>query len=201
MPPTSKLGSALRGGQAPPTDAAAPKTKLRDRLANGRRGENVTIPTLGAVFMEMPGARVWQEQDSAVKREMRRLELGDEVTVMTEANYSSLLAMHILSVAARDPDDHAQAFGSLEDWGDVDNDILNIAWHAFGDVRERIDPISLPLSDDDMFAISAAVKKKDGPLLRTFESFKLVGFLTSMADRLSTSPTPSSPSSDSSSNS
>lgn len=165
-------------------------------MVAGRRGEEVTLPVLGRVFVELPGARVWQEIEGAVRREMRRLEApteGIEGAAMREAE----LALRVLAAAVRDPDDHAVPFGSLEEWGAVDNDVINLAWQAFGDVRERLDPVSFPMSPDEMFAIAAVVKKKDPALLRTFGVVRLSLWLASMGDQLSISPTPSSPSLDS----
>lgn len=172
------------------------ETRLRRTVIGGRRGELVDVPILGSVWLELPGARAWQEIEAAVRVEMRRLEFGD-LSLTNAAAYEVEMAIRVLTQAARDPDDHSQPYGTLEEWGGLDNDVINYAWHVFGDVRERLDPIACELTEDDAFAIQTAVKKKDGPRLRSYGVARLVAWLVTTADPPSTSPTPSSPSSES----
>lgn len=153
---------------------------------------------LGRVWIELPGSREWQELEAAIRREMRRLEVG-ELALDTAAQYEAERALRVLAVAVRDPDRHEVAFGSLEEWGQLDNDLIIVSWHAFQDVRERLDPVATPLTPDEMIAIGVAVKKNDASLLRSFGVVKLSAWLASTGGPPSTSPTPSSPSSDSSS--
>jgi len=196
----TRLGKKLAGADQQAAPASSISTNLKRITSAGRRGEEVNVPTLGRMFLEIPGARAWQEIEAAVACEMRRLEIG-ELSIMTAGKYEVEQAMRVLAVAARDPDDRAKSFGTIEEWGELDVDVLNLAWHAFGDVRERLDPVALPISAEDMVAIGVAVKKKDAPLLRTFGVVTLSAWLASMVDPPSTSPTPSSPSTDSESES
>lgn len=195
MKPTTLLGkrlsSSTNAGEASPEATPASRVSALRRAVAGRRGEEVTLPVLGRVFLELPGALAWQEIEAAVFRRLRELEAPDGIAgaAMREAE----LALRVLAASAKDPDDHAAPFGSLEEWGDLDNDLIGAAWHAFGDVRERLDPVAEDIGADDMVAIAFAVKKKDPVLLRTFGVVKLSRWLASMADQLSTSPTPSSP--------
>lgn len=195
---TSRLGAKLAGGAAAAAPASPVATHLARVVALGRRGEEVVLPVIGAVFMELPGARVWQSIEAEVRAELRRLE-ADPSDISSAAQYEAELAMRVLSVAAREPSDHAVAIGSIEEWGQVDNDVLNAAWQAFGDVRERLDPVGSTPTDDDLVAISAAVKKKDAMLLRTFGVVKLSHWLATTAELPSTSPIPTSSSTGSSS--
>lgn len=165
-------------------------------LTAGRRGEEVVLPLLGRVWIELPGARAWQEIEAAVKKEMRRLEVG-ELGIETAAQYQAELAIRVCAEAVRDPDDHAIKFGTLEEWGGLDNDVISLVWHAFGDVRDRLDPVATSTSHEDMLAISIAVKKKDGPTLRRFGVVKLSAWLASMGSQLLIARTPSSSSSES----
>lgn len=193
--PPSRLAQTLAGAAtqaAPASSVSAPPLRT---IAAGKRGEDVTLPVLGRVRIQLPGARRWQEIEADCRRELARLEVpsdGIQAATMWEAE----LAMRVLAEAVRDPDDHAVAFGTLEDWGGLDNDLISMAWHAFGDVRERLDPVSLPLTSDEMFAIAGAVKKKDPVLLRSYGVARLSLWLASMEFPPSTSPLPSSPSSD-----
>lgn len=194
----TRLGSKIAGGVSQSAPASPVSAPIKHVLAAGRRGEEVTIPVLGRMWIELPGARQWQEIEAAIRREMRRLEIGDLTSgdITVAAAHQAELAMRVLAVAARDPDDHAKPFGTLEEWGELDNDLISIAWHAWGDVRDRLDPVSMPLTDEDMIAIGVAVKKKDGPSLRTYGVAKLSRWLVTTADLQSTSQAPSSPSLD-----
>jgi hypothetical protein len=195
--PRTKLGQKLAGGGGAPASEPS-STPLRGIVAAGKRGEEVVLPVLGRVWLELPGARQWQEIESEVRKEMRRLEVGD-LHVGTAAQHETELALRVLAVAVRDPDRRDQRFGTLEEWGELDNDIVSVAWHAFGDVRERLDPVSQPLSNDEMLAVSAAVKKKDATLLRTFGVVRLSAWLATTGEPPSTSPIPSSSSTEDSS--
>ncbi len=194
--PRTILGNKLAGGAlvAPPVSSVS-ATKLSRRIVAGRRGELVDLLALGRVFLELPGAVAWLEIEEQHRKAMGAL--FGELTIENAPLYELDHARRILAVAARDPDDRALAFGTIEEWGELDVDVINEAWQAFGDIRERLDPISQDLTSDDMVSISSAVKKKDAALLRTFGVAKLSAWLASMVDQPSTSQTPSSPNSDS----
>lgn len=154
----------------------------------------------GRVWIELVGGRQWQEIEAAVAAELRRLERGEigSGDIAIAAAAEAELAMRVLAASFRDPDDHAVAFGTLEDWGSYcDNDLISLAWHAYGDVKERLDPVDTDLSEEDMIAIGVAVKKKDGPLLRSYGAVKLSRWLASTGGPQSISQQPSSPNSDS----
>jgi hypothetical protein len=159
-------------------------------LAAGRRGELVVLPHLGQAWIELPGALAWEETQIAARRELAAVEL--ELTVGTAELLEMKLARHTLARSVRDPNDHAIPFGTLEEWGELDPDVINSTWQAFGDVRERLDPLSTPLSPADISMIDHANKKKDATLLRSFGIGKLSHYMLSTADRPPTSPLPSS---------
>lgn len=195
----TRLGGIVGNGVGKPTPTP---TTLGRILSTGQRGEEVTLPVLGRVWIELPGSREWQEIEAAARRELRRLEVDPE-SIQGAPSYEAELALRVLSVAVRDPasDKRATAFGTLEEWGKLDNDIVNVAWHAFGDVRQRLDPIAVLLDETDSAGIAVAVKKKDGPSLRAFGTVKLAAWLCATGALQSSSPSPSSPSTDSPSDS
>lgn len=176
-----------------------PITPLRRLAVAGLRGEEVTLPILGRIYFELPGSREWQEIEAAVHREMKRLDFDDLRISANAIHHQTELALRVLAASAKDPNNHDQPFATLDEWGELDNDLVSIAWLAFGDVRERLDPVEFALTTDDMFAIQAAVKKKDKELLRSFGLKKLSLFAASMDDPPPTSPPPSSLRSESSS--
>jgi len=179
--------------QAKQTKAAeTPKTPLERLMATGRRGELVELPGLGPAWLELLGARASQEVEAAVYAAMK--EYGIELDAVTMIRFEIERAVRTLAIAAHDPDDHTKPFGTLAAWHLVDPTTINAAWSTYGDVRERLDPMSTPLTEDEVAAFEYAVKKKDARLLRSFGVVKLSAWLTSTAFPPSTSPTPSSPS-------
>lgn len=178
-----------------PNAAPAKPTKLGERLTNGRRGETVTVPELGVVRLELLGARAAQEVEAAVYRNMAAL--GIAFNTDTEARFELERAALTLSRAARDPADIAAAFGTEQEWLDLDEQIIFVAWTIYDDVRQRLDPHEDGLTDDDRALIEVAIKKKEPRLLRLSGVVKLSAYLLSTADRPLTSPPPSSSSSES----
>ncbi len=119
---------------------------------------------------------------------------GIELSVLTADRFEIERALRTLVRACRDPEDGRPA-GSLEEWGKLDTDTINMCWQAYGDVRERLDPLGGSLDPAETELIELAVKKKDARLLRTFGIVKLSAWLASTDAPPSTSPTPSSSSS------
>lgn len=161
------------------------------------RGEDVDLPGLGRARIELVGETSRQEIEAAVYRAMRSRDL--ELTLITAERYEAERAVRTLAAGVRDPADHAQPFGAVEEWGALHTDVINAAWQVYGDVRERLDPLSemAVLAEVDRVAIEAAVKKKAPDLLRSFGVAKLSAWLASTDVQLPTSPTPSSPASES----
>lgn len=164
-------------------------------MPSGSRGEDTTIPLLGKVRIELIGEIVRKDVDAAVYRAMATR--GLEPNVFTSDLFESERATRTLAVAVRDPDDRTRPFGTVEEWEALDADIVNAAWHVYGDVRERLDPMSVPLTADEHLAIEVAVKKKDQPLLKSYGVAKLAAWLASMDGLPSTLPSPSLSSSES----
>lgn len=192
--PPSKLSKVLG------TAAQTASTSLLRKTFSGalQRGELIDLPIYGKIYMQMLGARQWQEAVASTRSEMERLGFGADITPSNASNHELELAVRVLTIAARDPDDVSQPYGPLDEWAGLENDVLNIAWLAFTDVRSRLDPVGSPLTSEEMLMIQVAVKKKDGPLLRSFGTEKLSSWLLSMGDRLLISPTASSPTTESS---
>lgn len=189
------LGSKLAGAAhmaAPASPVSRPLTRV---VAAGRRGELVTLPHLGQAWIELPGAVAWEELQIAVRNEFVAAKL--ELDITTSDLWELKRARHTLARAARDPADHAAAFGTLEEWGELDPDVVNACWTVFGDVRERLDPMASPLTAEERLGIELAIKKKDARLLRSYGTQKLSSYLASTDGPQSTSPPPSSSTTDS----
>lgn len=183
-------------GKVVATRAAAPAGKASTglaKLALGRRGETISIPGIGTVRVEILGAVESNEVEAEVYKALAAL--GLELTVVTAERYELERAWRTLARAVRDPADRGVAFGEPDEWAALDADMINAAWQTYGDVRERLDPLAQPLTEDEQLAIETAAKKGDGQLLRTFGLAKLSASYVSTVARLSTSPLPSSSSS------
>lgn len=188
--PQTPLGRKLDNGH--------PLAKSLSRLAAvvaGGHGEDVDLPGLGPAFIELIGAREMTTIEAAVVRDMA--ELGLEQTTLTITQYELARATRTLAIAVRDRDDHSQPFGTLDEWGGLDPDRVGACWSVYGDVRERLDPLAHPLTEEEAMVIDRALKKKDATLLRSFGVAKLCAWLVTTGAPPSTSPQASSGSSDS----
>lgn len=198
--PPSKLSQIIANGATAPGTASPTTghgTKLGAILVNGRRGEDVDLgPVLGLQRIELLGVRDSQEVESLVHKALAAL--GIDLNVMTADRFEIERAYRTLARAVVDPVTKVP-IGSADEWAQLDNDVIVGAWHSYGDVRDRLDPLSQPMTDAQRLRIESAVKKKDATLLRTFGTVTLAAWLASTDVLPSTSPTPSSPSSDSSS--
>ena len=180
---TTKLGAAQQ--MKPATELVS---KLGMKISGGRRGEDVELPgDLGHARMSILGAREQQEVQAAAMARLNALGMA-----WSDASHNLILEIALGTLARSVTDAEGKPFGTLEEWGRVDSDRIVACWQLYGDIRERLDPLAGELDADEMALIAAAVKKKDGPSLRSFGVVKLSLWLRSMADLLSTSPPPSS---------
>lgn len=186
---SEKMAETKAGAQAP--------TLLSRAFSGGRRGEFVTLPVLGKAWIELAGHETVNEIEGAVFAEMKRL--GLEFSVATALTFEAERAARTLAATVRDPDDHAKAFGTVEEWSRIDSDLINACNLVYGDVRDRLDPLGdQSISSDDTAIFLHALEKKSPIMLRSFGVAKLVRLLLSGAVQPATSPTAPSSSGDTS---
>lgn len=183
---TSPLAKKLAGQAAPPPA----KSPLALVLERGPRGELVELPQLGAVWMQLIGHDDVQDVEALTMKRMAAR--GLEPLMLHALSYDAERAQLTLARAARDPGDHSKPFGSEEDWGKVDSDTLAAAWHHLADMRSRLSPLDVEMTQELQDAIVGAIVKKNGMLLRSFDVCTLASFLLSTAFPLASSPTPTS---------
>lgn len=173
---------------APGKEAAS---ALARAIRNGaQRGRDVEIPGLGRAFCQLVGQREAERVDLEVLELLREHDLA--LDVLTANRAESAKAVRTLAVAMRDPDDHAQPFGSLEEWQDLDEHLINAAWHTYGDVNELLDPMTADhVAPEHVVQIRDAVAKKDLTLLRSFGVHTLSSYLLFTAEQQPISPTQS----------
>lgn len=78
------------------------------------RGEYVTMPMLGRVWVELAGEMVVDEIEGAVNAAMKALDIPP--TALNGATYDSRRAALTLAWAVRDPDSHETRAGTQEQW-------------------------------------------------------------------------------------
>lgn len=160
--------------------AAVDKTETmlsRARSATPR-GEHVTMPMLGRVWVELAGEMVVDEIEGEVHREMGKLGLAP--TVMNGMSYDSRRAALTLAWAVRDPDAHETKAGTVDQWLAMDLEMIAACNAVYTDVRERLNPMAFPLSSEEYDQIRLAHEKKNSAMLRTFGVVSLSSYLATM---------------------
>lgn len=189
----SLLGKKLAGAST----ATPAKSPLAVVLERGARGELVQLPGLGPAWIRLLGSDEVEEVEAEVIRAMTARNIPPPIgyaAELTAQPYELRRARCTLARAVRSPApaDREIAFGSLEEWGQIDSDIIVAAWHVYGDVRERLAPLDEPVTDEVRRQITAAWKKKDTMLLRSFGVSALAIYLATTEFPPESSPTPTS---------
>lgn len=195
----SKLGQRLTGGipasalgKGDPAAAVPRASLLSTRTAAApARGEYVTLPLIGRVYIQLLGHHVSNQVEGEVFEAMASAKLPP--VPLHAWSYDMQRQARTLARAARDPDDHSQPFGPVEEWLDLDDDLLFACGRVYADVKERLDPVGAAfLAPETADEITEAFKKKDASTLRSHGVVSLVSWLLSGAVQLSSSQTPAS---------
>ncbi len=182
--------------EAPAAPQSVP-TKLAAHRGQVARGEYVELPELGRVYMRLLGRTATTAIEAAVFDSLAKQ--GIPALTIHAFTYDQERKVRTLAVAARDPDDHGQPFGTLQDWLEEDDDIIFYAGLVLDDVKARLDPVGLgEINEQTEAELLDAFKKKETTRLMLCGVATLARWLTSGAVQLSSSPTPSSSTSPSS---
>jgi hypothetical protein len=183
-------------GARTPAVTPAAKSRLAQLLETDLRGEEIDMPYVGRVWVELCPHDTTNEIEGATFAEMARV--GLPPSGVTGLSYNGEQAKRVLAASVRELD-KVTPVGSLEDWGKIDDGVINACWLAYSDVQERLDPIGVDkLTESEVVLIDDALEKKNGTALRRFGAAKLSLYLLTTADRRTDSPTPPSPSGESS---
>jgi hypothetical protein len=185
------LPQAAFGEAGPAVAGGAPKTRLGSR-SEPARGELQDLPTVGSAYIQLVGHVVSNQIEAAVFKSMA--EVGLEPTLNHAFSYDMNRQARILAHAAREPDDHSKHLGSVEEWLDLDDDVIFACSLRYKDVRNRLDPLGseAKITEEDHILLRDAFEKKNASLLRSFGIATLTSWLLSGVVQLSSSPTPSS---------
>lgn len=172
-------------------------TKLAAVRGDVARGEYVVLPGLGRAWIQLLSRTMMTSIEAAVFDVLPKA--GIPALQLHAFTYDQERKARMLAASARDPDDHTMPFGTLQEWLAEDDDIIFASGLVLDDVKHRLDPVGVGTLDADTEAeLESAFKKKDPRLLMLSGVATLVRWLTSGALQLSSSPTRSSSTSESS---
>jgi hypothetical protein len=187
----SMLGQKLAAQQAAPPQTSSPRSGLAAARATCLRGEQVTLPVLGEVWIELAGEREVNEIESAVFAEMTALNLP--LNTINARTYDSCRNRHTLARCVRETKNRDVPFGPVEEWAKVDLDLLTACAIVYNDVRERLDPVGMEtLTREDLEGIRLAIEKKNPRSLRSYGVVALSLYMLATANQQSTSQIPAS---------
>jgi hypothetical protein len=171
-----------RTSPAAPAAPSEPGTRLGRILAGGAPDElrPYEVRGLGRVVLRLLRRREEEEVDLAVARWLadRAREIGGADVVSAVGMPVTKRTCHeTLCRAVRDPDDPTVAFGSFEDWGEIDDEILGVLWVHYTDLRAELDPVAAEVTEAEAAAILDALAKKNWSLVSSFGSVKLTAWL------------------------
>lgn len=142
----------------------------------GRATKEVTIAgTDLRGRMELLGAAATLDVEGEVIAAMDRR--GVSQTELNVGTFETEKALRTLARCVKTLDG-AEPLGTVEEWGAVSVVAISDLWRTYGDMREELDPISYPLTADEVAAINEAVEKKRADLLRWFGVRRLAAWLT-----------------------
>lgn len=154
--------------------------RLRAALAGVRRFEPVTIPgvNLRAFMYVLGGEQVKTiEADTYADLGSR----GLQPTELTALTYEAERARRTLARVVCASENPADMWGTLDEWGEMPDEWIADLWRQYEGLRESIDPIAVPLTDDERREIDGAIKKKDRRYLLCFGPRRLVDFMLTSA--------------------
>ena len=189
---TTRMGAAAGGAVTKP-----PMSRFAAALAGARVFRLIVIPGLNvAADMTVVGHDQVQLIDGEVMVAMAELKIGPPTT-LTAWSYEAERAARTLARACFDPEARAKGalvpVGTVEEWCAIPDEWLDPVWLAYKQLRAEVSPYGNEgITDEEVGAILAAVKKKDRTSLRSFGLEKLIDWATTMVDRLSPSSTSTS---------
>lgn len=187
--PASALGQ--------PSESQIKQTAMSSARSSITRGEMVQIPIYGEVWMRVLGTATIEEIEIATWRHFEAA--GLPPLTIHAGTYNLHRFRRIMAAAVRNPKNKDEPFGTLEDWADEPEESLVVCAVIYRDLKDRIDPVSRPeLDAEQAREILDGFKKKDFQQLRSSGAGLLASWLISGAVQLSSSPTQSSRSSDTS---
>lgn len=188
---TQRLSGGIPASALGQPAAAAERSALSRRLDGVQRGDVVTLPLIGSVYLQLLGHTDSNQVEAATFKAMD--EAGLPAINLHAWSYDVQRSARTLALAARDPEDHAARIGPLDEWLAIDDDVLFACGQAYKDLKARLDPFGGKEIDPTIGEeLAAAFEKKDRILMSYYGIGTLTSWLLSGALQLTPSPTPSS---------
>lgn len=172
--------------------AAAQSSKAASRIAAARaqapRGELVTMPLVGRVWVELVGEAAMDEIDGQTAAILKAE--GLELIPLNGRAIERCRNALMLAWAVRDADNHEQKFDTEEAWRSLDADVITACALIYEDVRYRLSPVALgALTKEQLEEIRLAIEKKNATQLASAGVVALSLYLLSTADQPANLPT------------
>lgn len=164
---------------------------LSRAISGSPRGEYVTMPILGRVWLELAEGSTVDDIEGAVFA--RLAELGLQPIPINHRTMDSLRDRLTLAWAVRSPDDHSVRAGTQDQWMRLDIDAVQACGIAYASARERLNPLAFPMTEEQFEEVRLAHEKKNLRMLRSFDVVLLSNYLatTDAPPRKSPRPPPS----------
>lgn len=180
--------AAKNAAAAAAVQAAKPASRIAQARTQAPRGEAVTMPLIGRVWVELIGEAAMDEIDGQTAAIMKAEGL-DLIPLNGRAIERCRNAL-MLAWAVRDADNRDQKFDTPEAWRSLDADMITACALIYEDVRYRLSPVALgALTKEQLDEIRLAIEKKNATALASAGVVALSLYLLSMADQPQSSPT------------
>lgn len=178
-------------------EAAAAKVESEETMLSkarrgSPRGEYTTMPDIGRVWVELAGGEVVEEIEGSVFEIMAAKKLAP-IPINASTYDACRLALTLAwCVRHPDPDKRELRVGSEDEWRSQDIDYLQACGIVYADVRERRNPLSQPLSQEQLDDIRLGIEKKNPMLLQSVGVVALSSYLLTTVAPPASSPIPQS---------
>lgn len=180
--------AAKNAAAAAAAQAAKPSSRIAQARAQAPRGEIVTMPLIGRVWVELVGEAAQDEIDGKTAAIMRAE--GLELIPLNGRAIERCRNALMLAWAVRNPDNHAEKFDTDEAWRSLDADLVTACALIYDDVRYRLSPVAMgALTKEQVDDIRRDIEKKNATGLASAGVVALSLYLLSTADQPQSSPT------------
>jgi hypothetical protein len=180
--------AAKNAAAAAAAQAVRPVSRLAQARAQAPRGEIVTMPLIGRVWVELVGEAAQDEIDGSVVAILKTEGL-DLIPLNARAIERCRNAL-MLAWAVRSADNKDEKFDSAEAWRTLDADMITACALVYEDVRYRLSPVAMgALTKEQFDEIRLAIEKKNATQLASAGVVALSLYLLSTADQPANSPT------------
>lgn len=180
--------AAKNAAAAAATQAAKRVSRIAQARAQAPRGEFVTMPLIGRVWVELVGEAAQDEIDGQTAALMKAE--GLELIPLNGAAMERCRNALMLAWAVRDAGNKDEKFDTPEAWRSLDADLITACALIYDDVRYRLSPVAMgALTKDQVDEIRRDIEKKNATGLASAGVVALSLYLLSTADPPANSPT------------